>query len=211
MGRPTTLFLLAGTHAGLAKWAFDPNHPFQQLLRARNFYPIGIPWETKLGGIPLINRGLWRKEAEKRVISLIREMDVKEEDLNFLEHSHGGNVFLWVAALLRGEKRIRTNTTVATPVRGDVPNVEAAMNILYWQHIYDAKRDWIATVKRYGLGSLGDWNFKIERQFKIPGVDNKPLLDIGHSDCLGEDPVELQWWDTGLLEAIHTAGGRYVG
>lgn len=215
------IICVAGTWAANPPWIEDPCHPFQQMLARAGVQVARSPrtgepfrWPTGLSGLPFVGRDLWPTWG-KALLDFAREFPY--EDRNVLAHSHGGQVAIYALALgapiglsqTPAPVRFRTLTTVGTPVRADVPAVQAATNVRYWQHIIDKDRDWIATVKRHlprQLGGVGD-NALLGREFRIPGVNNILATDIDHSDVL-TDPEDIELWASQhWLEGIRTAGG----
>lgn len=190
---------VTGTGAKHA-WHLDGS-PFVEFMRSEGLEPLrneyGAPlfqWDGKLHGLWWQGADGWKHEALKLRTALKR---VDYEDRNIVAHSHGGQLCTFLAA---SGFPIRTLTTIGTPVRSDVPAKEAAKHILYWQHIHDQKRDWMATLKR--IGALGDWDAKQERRFMVPGVVNIGLKDIGHSDLLSDPASFYMWRDHFLLDGI---------
>lgn len=222
------VLLVAGTHAGNPPWIEDPTHPFQMMLTREGLEtarsPItGLPyrWHTKVAGVPGHPATIWEEEAED-LIGFALETDCWD----WIMHSHGGQVGIFAArALARTEfnnvtrrdgrpAEIRTFTTIATPVRADVPAREAVPAIRYWQHLCDADRDWIATLKRTpglrGLGQLFDRHFSTRRTFDIPGVVNKQLKGISHSKLVNLEGID-RWTRDGLARAIREGGDAPAG
>jgi len=184
-------------------------------LRATDKTPI-FNWDSKLNG-------LWWTGSESWTYYGIKLADLLEqipfEFRNLIAHSHGGNVALNAANVLAtrpGLPRIRTLTTVGTPVRADINARGAAEMIDFWQHICDARWDWMGTLKHVvkngptkTLGKIGDGAFSLERRFLIPGVTNILVKDIYHSEVLN-DPVEMRRWiDDGWNYNIKNAGGKH--
>jgi pimeloyl-ACP methyl ester carboxylesterase len=204
---------VAGTWDDQPAWIEDPAGPFQVMLAGEGFEiarstKTGLPfrWSTKLSGLPFVNRGEWQRAGDE-LFAFLHEFPY--EDRNIIAHSHGGQVALFAAAS-DPAMQIRTLTTVGTPVRKDVPALDARKHIDYWQHISDLERDWTATMRRTiarSMGQVGDGDLSFERRFLIPGVINIQLADISHSKVL-RDPAYIPYWLRGLwLEAIRTRGG----
>lgn len=195
---------LAGTDSADAGWITDSSDPFTLHMQAEGFEmhrkPDGSPlfnWSGKLGGLWWQGIRVWMDAAEELEVVL---SELPYEERNLIAVSHGGQPALLLASL---GFPIRTLTTVGTPRRpGDINAAKAAKNILYWQHIYDADKDWMATLKRYGLGGLGDWAFNTDRSFKVPRVVNHPVSGIHHWDVIKRPELFHLWQERGWLEAI---------
>lgn len=196
--------LVAGTWHAYADWITNPNHPFQQMLKREGFVNVLNPltrqnfvWSGRLSGLPFIGCGEW-KRAARQLCEFIEPLSYG--DLNFIAHSHGGQVVINAAAQMLGKRRFRTITTISTPRRHDMPARDAVANCAYWQHVFDAKRDWIATMRKR-LGGLGDWNISADRSFSdVPGVVNIPVPSINHSRLFG-GMIE-PWFTYRILDGI---------
>jgi hypothetical protein len=203
---PHKLIIVSGTGSGIAPWAEDPLHPFQRLLASEDIevarHPVtGLPfrWSTKLSGLPFIGRDEWPR-ASYELEEFIEPFPFR--DLNFLGHSHGGQPIIIMAARLLGKRQLRTNCTLATPVRADVPTFQAACNFRYWQHLYDPKRDWIATLKK-SLGQLADGDWSLQRSYKVAGIINRPIDGMRHSRMLDDRSLN-QWHERGIFSPIRS-------
>lgn len=203
------VILVAGTHAGNPPWIEDPLHPFQTMLarhglRTARSRRNGLPfrWNTQLS---IFGSGRWERESD-RLVAFCDDFS----ELDFIMHSHGGQLGIFAARTLgHMGRKIRTFTTVGTPVRPkDVPAAEAVPYIRYWQHVFDVERDWIAGAKRQaarmGLGGLFGGGLT-QRQFILPGVVNIGLEDIHHSRILN-DPRAIGRWDTENLAGAIVRG-----
>jgi hypothetical protein len=212
----TKLIIAAGTWDGWdPPWIMDPQSPFRQIMRAEGFElalspRTGMPfrWDSKLGGVPFLNRRLWTFWGH-----MLMEFadDFVYDDLNFLGLSHGGNIVIEAVAHLAPWRGVRTITTVGTPRRTDVPIDEAARNTAYWQHIISKEIDWTATLRRqlpYSLGGLGDGDPSLERRILHPNVENKLTPHIGHSAVVKKGEYVHHWRDELWFEAIRTCGGK---
>lgn len=179
------VILIAGTWAGNPTWIENSSGPFQQALAKEGFETArvdGVPfrWSTKLGGIPFFHRNVWN-EATEQLRAFAQHFAY--DDLNFIAHSHGGQLAIKLAA---SGFPMRTLTTIATPRRHDIPAEAAVKNIGLWQHVFDNNEDHMASmhhVKR-SLGALFDGSLDRERRFLIPGVINVGFDGIGHSEIL---------------------------
>lgn len=210
----TKVILVAGTWEGNPAWIEDVHDPFQGFLYENNFQPLRHPydnlpfrWSTKLGGIPMLNRGIWEREGER----LARWAEVfTYEFLNFIALSHGGQLVINMAAKFL-KREVRSVTTVGTPARADVPAKEAVRNITYWQHILDRYKDSTGMARPRRLaGELFDGKISLERKFLLPGVVNISVPGIRHSDII-RDPSKFHLWvDEGWLDAIRSAGELQV-
>ncbi len=200
---------VAGTHGAKHDWP-RPGSRFSTMLQEVNLRPVldeaGQPfwWNMRLNGWHWWHDlGDWIKSAEQ-LIKWSATLGLPLEDMNIIAHSHGGNVVL--AAISRGLK-VRTLTTVSTPPRYDkIFDYDRILaNIGFWQHIYDSKRDWTATVgptvRRFGFGSIGDGVFR-GRIYELPGVLNRGHEGIGHSGALLDPKFERLWIDRGWVWSI---------
>jgi hypothetical protein len=197
---------IAGTWGQDDGWVIDNADPFTCELARYGLEPLrridGTPlfnWPAKLSGLPFLRRKYWQQWGLTLGHTLIRLPYI---DRNLIAHSHGGQLAIIAAA--NGVK-IRTLTTIATPRRKDVPAEIAVNNIGYWQHVFDPKKDWTATVGhriRRTLGQLGDGDVSLERRFLIPGIQNIGIPKVSHSN-LFHDPTMLHWLaDAALIDGI---------
>lgn len=192
-----------GTWGADDGWVTSDGDPFSLFMRGQRFEPIRNPdgspwtWNGKVNGLLWYGTQDWKDAADSLEALLT---PVPYEDRNLFGHSHGGNPVLLLAA--RGFA-IRSLTTIGTPRRHDMPAVEASHHIAIWQHIYDKKWDWMATMRR--LGGIGDGKVSLDRHFDIPGVRNIPIGDISHSTMLN-DPTKFHLWiENGILDRIRLA------
>jgi hypothetical protein len=192
--------LVGGTGRRHHRWIEDPCSPFRVMLKFAGIEPATVggrlfEWNGKLSGVPFINRGLWEDESFRLVGFM-----VQAECYDVIAHSHGGQLAIWAAKRLSGFRRVHSLTTVGTPVRHDVPAVEAAKNIDVWQHLHDRKGDRIATLRK--LGQLFDGQISLKRYYEIPGVRNIAVDKIAHSKILNEPDVMVYWPLSGWLDPI---------
>jgi hypothetical protein len=193
---------VAGTWAKNDDWVLNNYGPFTQFMSQNGLHPVrkvdGTPWDwsTKLTGLWWQSKKVW-VDASVDLATFLNTIPFP--DRNVIAHSHGGQVSILTAA---SGVKIRTLTTIGTPVRSDIPANEAVKNIDFWQHIYDAKWDIMGTLKRYSLGKIGDGSISFNRWFKIPGVTNISIKDISHSTIL-RDPLQFHiWLDYGIIISI---------
>lgn len=200
---------VAGTFAGNAAWCEDPSHPFQRALTAAGLVNFRHPsnnlpfrWSTRLAGLPFMSKREWYQAADELIEFIEPLLDY---DLNFIGHSHGGQPVIIAADKLRGKRKFRTFTSVATPRRHDLPAESAATNITYWQHLLDQTRDLTATLRTHlprAMGGVGDGEIDLERRFLIPGVINIGIPEVGHSALMNAEGVH--WWkDAGFFDPIN--------
>lgn len=190
---------VAGTWAYQDPWYSDNESPFAKMMRGAGFAAVravdGRPfrWSTELDGVKFWERhAQW--EAGADALYYFCEY-LPYEDRNIIAHSHGGQVALIAAA---SGLKLRTLTTVGTPVRNDVPAAKAAANIAFWQHIYDKDFD-----KMGWIGSWFDRKWSSDRTFKdIEAVHRLPLKDIDHSKVLREEAHITKWLTEGWAENI---------
>lgn len=191
---------IAGTWSYADAWYSDRQSPFAKFLYGERFEPIrdeaGLPfrWSTDLDGVQVWARhSQWQAGADALRYFL---HGVPYEQRNVISHSHGGQVALIAAA---AGCRLRSLTTVGTPVRADVPALEASKRIGLWQHIHDETFDL--------MGSLGAWfdrHVSTDRFFDVPGVVNISVKDISHSKVL-RDPAYVAYWEMkGWLDRIRS-------
>jgi pimeloyl-ACP methyl ester carboxylesterase len=189
---------VTGTNGWEDPWALRDDSPFSCMMAGQHLRPVratdGRPfrWTTRLNGVKF-----WGEErdweAGEDALYYFAE-PLPYADLIFIAHSHGGQLVIKLAA---SGLHIRTLVTVGTPVRKDVPTVEAAKNIGQWIHIFDLKRDWTQW-----WGQVGDLSLKNDRSFLISGVQNDGVPKISHSNIL-KDPEYFDHWNTyGWIEAI---------
>lgn len=209
--KSSSLFLLsggmryipvAGTWAINDGWYSNPGSTFALTLAQLGFQPIrakdGRPfrWSTDLDGVKFWGRhSQW--EAGADAAYYFCEF-LPLEDLNFICHSHGAQPILILAA--QGFK-IRSLTTIGSPVRHDVPSTEALKNIAFWQHIYDDGFD-----KMGWIGSWFDGKWSSDRTFKHLGeaITRYPLKQIDHSKLLRDDATIALWRSQPWLENIRS-------
>jgi hypothetical protein len=197
---------IAGTNGWNTGWVVRDDDPFTMFMKDHGFCPVrshsgrSFQWDTNL------RMRFNSREFLAQVDALSYFSDaVPYEDRNYICHSHGGQLVLALAS--QGFK-IRTLTTVATPPRKDIDIAGAEKNILYHQHVLDADRDWIATMKRRTLGTIGDGSWDWDREFKVEGVRNIPIKGIGHTGMFRDPKHFLLWVKHGVLNGIRSAGGR---
>ncbi len=188
---------IAGTFAWGDGWVIDDNDPFTVFMNERGFRPIraqdGRPfrWSTNLAGL-LPWRGLRDWEAGGDALAYFLE-PVPYADRNLIAHSHGGQPPAFAAA---SGVKIRSLTTVGTPVRTDVPWDAAEPNIGRHVHVYDETWDWMGW-----LGAIGDSHISGIRYFANCGVYNVGLKQIDHSKIL-RDRMYFHFWDDAKLLAL---------
>jgi len=195
---------IAGTDAKDDPWVVDGLSPHTRFMRARGFEPIrngyGEPWEwsTALNGLWWTGKAIWREDARRLHTFL---SNIPYEHRNVIAHSHGGQLAIMACA---SGLKIRTLTTLGTPVRNDVGVEAAHKNIGFWQHVYDVDRDWMQTVQRAPerLGQLADWRVSTERRFLLPGVQNHGMVGISHSRLVRDETAFHEWDDKSLLSLI---------
>jgi hypothetical protein len=190
-----------GTWAADDGWVTSLNDPFSIFMASQHFHPVRLPedtpwtWSGRLNGF-LFSR--WQQDWQEASESLGLMLGaLPYEHRNLIAHSHGGAVAVLLAA--RGFP-IRSLTTIGTPRRFDIHAEEAANHIGLWQHVYDSKRDWTATLRR--LGGIGDGKVSTERRFLIPGVLNVGIGNISHSKMLLDPECFHLWIEHGLLDRI---------
>ena len=190
-----------GTWAADDGWVNDPRDPFALFMASQQFHPIrtglGKPW-TWSGRLNGFLFSWWQNDWKEAADSLeFMLTQVEYEHRNIIAHSHGGQPAILLAA--RGFA-IRSLTTMATPRRHDIPAEEAVHHIGMWQHVYDSKRDFTATLRR--MGGIGDGKLSTERRFLIPGVTNVGIGNISHSKMLHDPVCFTLWLEHGLLDRI---------
>jgi hypothetical protein len=196
---------LGGTGGRIHEWAHNPGHPFQRALMDLGGVPILLPgdgyytWSGKLGGMFWTGDLVWHQVADE-VCDLLAP--IPYEDRIVFAHSNGGQPAIILA---RNGFKLRTLTTFATPVRPNLGPSDAINNIGFWQHVYDPKRDWIATLKR-GLGGIGGGSTFGSRDFKLhaPNYLSIAMRDVRHSRVFTSKLVELR--QAGVLHRAFQLG-----
>jgi hypothetical protein len=209
----------AGTHHATEGWVIgDPTDPFTFMMLENGFEPIraedGSPflaWDGSLTGLfPWEREKAWHVGAD-RAEKFLSGLPIR--DRNLIGHSHGGQPIVIMAS--RGFP-INTATTVGTPRRKDLDADAAVKYIGMWQHIYDADKDWIATLShevkqalparvRQTLGGIGDFR-RSDRSFSdVPGVRRYPIKGISHSKLFREAEHLPKWRELGWLQNIRDA------
>ena len=192
----TRYVAIAGTHGFRDAWATEDDSDFAQQMHDHGYHMIrtmdgdAFQWSGDLNG--LLHNTDW--EAGALALGYF-VAQLKYQDRNFIAHSHGGQVALIHAA--RGHK-IRTLTTVGTPPRADVPAAKARPNIGFWQHIYDAKVDWMGW-----LGQIGEHNLDFSRKMTYADK-NISVKDISHSKILRDKAYIPLWFSEGWAAAFTT-------
>lgn len=195
---------LAGTHAWGDSW-IHADSDFGRMMTAEGFELLtmggrAFRWSTALDGLLGADQD-WEAAADALYFFLCR---TPFEHRNVIAHSHSGQIALFLAA---SGLKLRTLTTVGTPVRDDVPVQRAERYITLHQHIYDLHRDWWGW-----LGKFGDHELSLSRAFQDPHVLNLPVANIRHAKIL-RDPEHVALWKTqGWLWNIRAAAAvPYVG
>lgn len=209
-----TVVLVEGTWGGA--WAQDGS-PFRQLLEAQGFEVLRFQgWTESVDGVPNVFENGHHADwiAGGRALGYFTK-DLPYEALNFIGHSHGGQVCLYRAADASAPP-IRRLITVCTPVRDDMRLVAmlAAKRIDRWRHVASNDGDVMQLLGdvRSGsfdfmqlFGELGDGQLGLKREWHLPGVtnvDNVRIPGIGHTKLLN-DPRFLDLWKTdGLLDFL---------
>ena len=198
---PTRYIAVAGTHGYTAPWCCDLESPFAQMMTRNRFVAIrardGRPfrWTTDLAGLrPWAKERDWLAGADALDYFA---WGLPYSQLNFIAHSHGGQVAIFLAA---SGFKIRTLTTIGTPPRDDVPAEKALANIGLWQHIFDVRWDWMGLLGQFGEGFTH--GFRKRRSFRLPGVRDLPLLGISHSSILYDAQQVTLWERESWLAAI---------
>lgn len=208
--------LLAGTWENNPEWIENPAHPFQVMLQSQGFQTArstaGTPfrWLTKVGGLPLVNRGIWEDTALD-LLSFCEGFPYR--DLNFLGFSHGGQpAIIAIGKLAEKGVRVRSLVTVGTPVRADVPARQAAGNVDCWLHIIDRDFDRMALhrkmLHRTLAGQIFDGSLSQERRFLLPGVENILVPGIGHGHVLHDAELIPLWISEGWMETLRKCTWR---
>jgi len=192
---------IAGTHGWRDAWWSSDKSPFALMMANNGFSVIrtrdgrSFRWSTDLNGLKFWARNSdWEAGADALFYFL---ENVAYRDRNLIAHSHGGQVALLAAS--QGLK-IRTLTTVGTPIRADIPVDDARRNVGLWQHIYDKHRDWFAL-----LGQMGDREIILRRSFRLSGVLNFPLVGIRHTGVLRDETLLSLWAVNGWLTNIRNS------
>jgi hypothetical protein len=190
---------VAGTWGASDGWVCSDADPFTtyaryqaRLLPRRRADGQPWNWSGKLGGLFWTDPSTWQEPAED-LATFLGSLPYAER--NLLAASHGGQIAQIASTIVR----IRTLTTVGTPVRYDVRRF--LPNIGYWQHIYDRRWDLIGTVKKR-LGKIGDEHLDLERRFLLPGVVNYGIDNIGHIDLLTIEDHFHYWKDYCWFDAM---------
>ena len=180
-----TIILVPGTFANTDlkaerhEW-WKPGSPFCLEAERRGIRCLSFAWSTELDGV-IGKNDKWEKGAS----GLYRQ--TKDlPDLNIIAHSHGGNVAIYAAALYR--LRISHLTTLATPVRYDVPYIKARPMIRHWTHVYGGWRDWMQLA-----GSLFDRQVALKRRMELAN-DNIRIAGANHADL-----HEVRTWNENNL------------
>ncbi len=199
----TYIIPVGGTGGRYHDWAHNDHSAFLEYAHMAGLLPRrlsnGTPWtwSGELAGLWWQGVGAWEREA----LSFTQFVStVPYAQRNVIAHSHGGNVVIIACRL---GLKIRTLTTVGTPVRKDVHPALAVQNIGYWQHIYDLQRDFIQSM-RARLGQLGDHHLSLARSFQIPGVSNRGVQGIEHSRILSDASQFYLWKQNLWFEAIRS-------
>jgi RHS repeat-associated protein len=121
-------FFIHGTFSNNKRWTNSDGtlkEGTKQLFRLQNskYINTGFDWEGFLGyGNNFFNDVEDRTEAAAELVNYIMANRIKGEDITLIGHSHGGNVAIQAAPLLKaalnsiGEKDVKINViTVATP------------------------------------------------------------------------------------------------
>ncbi|MDW8850110.1 thrombospondin type 3 repeat-containing protein [Flavobacterium sp. MMLR14_040] len=132
-------FFIHGTTSNNKRWRNDDNslkEGTKQLIRLQNskFVNTGFEWGSiwKFNyGNNFFNDVEDRTEAAAELVNYIMAKRIKGEDITLIAHSHGGNVSIQAAPLLKaalnsvGEKDIKINIiTIATPAVNNPNSVE---------------------------------------------------------------------------------------
>ena len=219
MHRPTRTTAIHGTWGwtGLrtrGQWWQPGSWWWQQMARygCEPICPEMFAWSGDVNGMPWL-RGRrytdWEIGAfhfthffEPPIITLDdrRRLYIPIEERNVVAHSFGGNLPIIACAELG--LQIHRLITVGTPVRPDMEAyaVKALPNILGgWVHLH-AKGGWFAD-RMQARGELFDGRWGIQRDFKIPGVQNYAVPGINHSKVLHEaEAFQKGLVDTGILD-----------
>src|SRR5687767_10108417 len=122
MSRP--IICVGGTGNPYPDWIVNPESGFRRLLSEYDLYPAidvltGKPfaWSGKLGGLWFWRRRLWERESDE-----LDRVALAQPEVNFIGHSHGGQLIIHASKKLAAHgRRVRTITTISTPRRSDVP------------------------------------------------------------------------------------------
>lgn len=188
---------VAGTHGWFDAWT-TADSPFGLMMTAEGFNVSragerAYRWSGAIDGLLGDDRD-WEAAADSLYYF---SRDLAYADLNFIAHSHGGQLVLLLAA---SGFPIRTLTTVGTPPREGAQFARAEQFIGFHQHIYDLKRDFWGW-----LGQVGPKQLRMERAYADPRVTNIGIANISHAKVL-RDPKHIPLWQTkGWLEAIRRA------
>lgn len=193
--------LVAGTGGYRAPWVKEDSD-FCRMMTSADFHSLLVGgrhygWSGRFDGADGDNSE-WESFAQSLYFYA---RDLAYVDLNFFGHSHGGNIILLLAA---SGFRIRSLTTIGTPIRPEINLAKAEDNIGFHQHIMDDRFD--------AWGFLGGWRlgrFDLLRKRSMPDprVLNIPVHGISHTKVL-TDPKHISKWITeGWLANIVTPPG----
>jgi RHS repeat-associated protein len=132
-------FFIHGTTSNNKRWRNDDNslkEGTKQLLRLQNSkyvntgFEWGSIWKFNYGN-NFFNDVEDRTEAATELVNYVMAKRIKGEDITLIAHSHGGNVVIQAAPLLKaalnsvGEKDVKINIiTIATPAVNNPNSVE---------------------------------------------------------------------------------------
>ncbi len=187
---------IAGTNGWRDTWVREDSD-FGRMMIASGCKSLRVGdrsfrWSGALDGIDSDNRE-WEAFADS-LYFFARQFAY--EDLNFIAHSHAGQIVLLLAAT--GFK-IRTLTTVGTPIRPEIQLAKAEDSIGYHQHIFDTRFD------LWGfLGGFRLWRFDLLRSRSMPDprVKNISVEGISHSRILTERQQIGKWVTEGWLSSM---------
>jgi hypothetical protein len=192
---------VAGTGGWQATWIHEDSD-FGRMMTAAGCASVRtgnrlFRWDGAIDGIDGDN-ATWESYAEALFYF---SRDLRYEDLNYICHSHAGQIALLLAA---SGFKLRSLTTVGTPIRPEIDLAKAEDNIGFHQHIIDDRFDVIGFL---GSWRLGRFDLLRKRSMPDPRVRNIPVRGISHSKVLTEREHISKWITEGWLSSMVSAPG----
>lgn len=189
---------IAGTGGYRDTWVREDSE-FGRMMTAAGCLSLRVGdrnfrWSGALDGIDSSNND-WEAYADA-LFYFSRQFAY--EDLNYVAHSHAGQIVLLLAA---SGFKIRTLTTVGTPIRPEIPLAKAEDAIGFHQHICDKSFDLMGFLGGFRFGRFDLFR---ARQFPDPRVRNITVEGISHSKILVDRHYVTRWITEGWLANMIT-------